>query len=212
MTETTKQKVWDYFILIARFLLAWTFIRYGYSKLVDGQFGITDAELSMQLKDLSFFKLSWYLFDQEPFKSFIGTSQIICGLLLLFHRTTLIGAFMFLPIVSTILIIDLTFMSVGLAQAFAWRLGFYIFLDFLILWHYNEKMRVIWDAVWNNVNTKFKIPIWAYLLVPLFAIMLEIMGFIPKILTQLILDPEGTLEGFKMIPNLIREIVKDIEG
>lgn len=204
----TKARVWDYFIFVARFLLAWTFIRYGYSKLVDGQFGVTDAELAMRVKDLSLFKLSWHLFDQEPFKSFIGISQIICGLLLLFHRTTLIGAFLFLPIVSTILIIDLTFMPANLAQGFAWRLGFYIFLDFLILWHYREKMRIIWDAVWDNVSTRFKIPIWAYLMVPLFAIMLEIMGFTPKILTQLILDPEGTLEGFRMIPDLIRELIK----
>ena len=98
--------------------------------------------MATQLKDVSLFKLSWYSFDHEPFKSFIGVSQIICGLLLLINRTTLIGAFLFLPIVATILIIDLTFMPISLAQGFAWRLSFYIFLDLLILWHYKDRMKI----------------------------------------------------------------------
>ena len=131
--KLTKDKVGDFFILTPRFLLAWTFLRYGYSKLIDGgQFGISEAEMATELKNLSLFKISWYLFDHEPFKSFVGVSQLLCGLLLLLNKTTLIGAFLFLLIVATILIIDLAFMPPALAQAFAWRLSFYIFLDLFI--------------------------------------------------------------------------------
>lgn len=45
-----KKRYWDYFILVARFLLAFTFINYGYSKLVDGQFGVSSNDLLVPLK------------------------------------------------------------------------------------------------------------------------------------------------------------------
>lgn len=207
-----KEKLWDYFILTARFLLAWTFARYGYSKLVGGQFGLSEVEMLSPLKDLSLFQISWYLFEHEPFNSFVGISQIICAVLLFINRTTIIGAFFFLPIVTTILIIDLTFMPSSLAEAFAWRLGFYIILDFLILWYHKEKLIIIWNAVWNNVNTRFNFPIWAYLLLPVSAILLEVLGFIPKTIIQFITNPSQTIEGFKMIPDLIKEVMKNING
>ncbi|AZA60335.1 hypothetical protein [Chryseobacterium indoltheticum] len=58
-----KKRYWDYFILVARFLLAFTFIKYGYSKLVDGQFGVSSSDLQVPLKDLPLFKVMWFLFD-----------------------------------------------------------------------------------------------------------------------------------------------------
>ncbi len=175
-----KEKLWDYFILIARVLLAWTFLRYGYGKLMDNQFGVTESELNTALKELSPFRVSWYLFDMQPFKFIIGISQILCGILLLIHRTAILGAFMFIPIAFTILIMDITFMPSSMSITFAWRLSFYLILDFLILRHYKEKMKIIWDTVWNNVNTKYKFPIWTYFLLPIFAILLEILIALPK--------------------------------
>lgn len=212
MKKISKGRIWDYFILTARFLLAWTFLRYGYSKLTEGQFGISEVEMATQLKDLSLFKLSWYLFNHEPFKSFVGMSQIICGALLLVNRTTLIGAFLFLPIVTTILIIDLSFMPPTMAQAFAWRLSFYIVLDLLILWHYKDRMEIIWNAIWSNVNTKYKFPIWAYFLLPIFALGLEAIGLIPKVLTNLIFHPKATVDSLMKIPELIGEVLRKIGG
>ena len=158
-TKISKEKLWDYFILIARFLLAWTFFGYGFSKLIDGQFGISEEEMTTPVKDLSLFKLSWFMFDHEPFKSFIGLSQIICASLLLFNRTVIIGAFLFLPIITTILIIDLTFMPIGMAQSFTWRLSFYIFLDLLIIWNSSEQMKVIWWTIWRKKTSIIKHPL-----------------------------------------------------
>ena len=107
LRRVPKEKYRDYFVLAARFLIGWTFLRYGYGKMVDGQFGVSDAELATPLKDLSLFRVSWYLFDHQPFKAFVGVSQIICGGLLLLNRTALLGAFLFLPIVTTVLLIDI---------------------------------------------------------------------------------------------------------
>ncbi|WP_020527052.1 DoxX family membrane protein [Flexithrix dorotheae] len=203
-----NEKYWDYFILVARFLIGMTFIHYGYGKLVNHQFGISDQELITPVKDLSLFRLSWYLFDHQPFKAFIGVSQLICGTLLLWNRSVLLGAFLFLPIVINILIIDLTFMPPMLAQGFAWRLSFYILLDFLILWHYKEKMVVLWDTLWNNTKTKFQFPFWAYLILPVLAIGLEIFGVFPKIIANLIISPEATLESLSRVPELFWEALE----
>ncbi len=205
-----REKYWDYFIVVARFLIGWTFIRYGYSKMIDGQFGITPLELATPIKDLNLFRISWYLFDHQPFKYFIGISQLICGSLLIINRTTIIGAFLFLPIVATILIIDLTVMPTGLAIGFAWRLSFYITLDLLILWHYREKMKLIWSAVWEKVNTKFKFPIWAYMISPIFVIALEIVGALPHMLINLIIHPSETLDTFERYINLVMEMITKI--
>jgi uncharacterized membrane protein YphA (DoxX/SURF4 family) len=194
MMSLSKEKAWDYFILVARVLLGWTFLRYGYGKLVDGQFGITEQELNTPVKDLSLFRLFWYLMDHEPAKSFVGIFQIISGALLIYNRTVILGALLFLPLVVNILIFDITFLKM---TAFYWRLSFYIILDFLILWHYKERMFIVWNAVTNNITTKFKYPFWTYLILPVLAIGLEILPGLPKVIYYFIVDPIGTIEAFK---------------
>lgn len=94
-----------------------------------------------------------------------------------------------------------------MAQGFAWRLSYYIVLDFLILWHYKERMKVIWKAVWDNVSTKYKFSIWAYLLLPLFAIGLEVVGVLPKLLTQFIIDPGETIDLMLRMPEFIEQML-----
>lgn len=191
LKKLSKAKIWDYFILVSRFLLGWTFLRYGFSKLVDGQFGLSAEDLSSPIQDLSLFQISWYLFDHEPFNSFVGISQLICGVLFIFNRTSLLGAFLFLPIVTTILIIDISFMPPAMAKGFAWRLSSYLLLDFLVLWHYREKLKIVWNQLWYNFRPKFKFPIWTYLILPIMAIVLEILIILPRVILQILSDPSG---------------------
>lgn len=177
----TKEKTWDYFILVARYLVGIIFVSYGYSKLFDGQFGITEQELHTPIKDLNLFRISWYLFDHQPFKSIIGIIQIITGILLLINRTVLLGAFMFIPVLITILIINITFMPLPMASSFTWRLLFYLTLDILIIWHYKERIRLIWKSLTSEVSTKFKYKWGYYALIPIFVVLLEVLGALPKI-------------------------------
>jgi uncharacterized membrane protein YphA (DoxX/SURF4 family) len=183
-TMTIKQeKIWDYFILCARVLIAWTFLRYGWSKLTDNQFGLTTQEMATQVKDLGLFKLSWYLFDQQPFKYFIGISQIITGLLLLYNRTLLLGAFISIPMLLNILIVDITYIKM---PEFYTRLSYYLFLDFLILYHYRSRIILAFKNIYTGVTTKFKYPIWVYLILPVMAIGLEIIGLLFTKIVRLI--------------------------
>ncbi len=73
-------------------------------------------------------------------------------------------------------------------------------------------MRIIWDSIWNNVSTKYKFPVYAYLLLPFFAIGLEIIGVIPKVLTQFLFYPSETIDSLMKIPEMIGEIINQIGG
>jgi len=183
MKELNKRQVWDYFILIARILLAWTLVRYGWGKLTDAQFGVTEKTMNLPLKDVDLFRLSWYLADHEPFKSFIGTSQIFAAILILYNRTVILGALMSIPIWINILIWDMTFM--GLYTPFTVRLPFYLLLTCLILWHYRDKVLLALQNCIKGTSTKFKYPIWAYLLLPFLAVCLELVGALPSVIHQL---------------------------
>jgi uncharacterized membrane protein YphA (DoxX/SURF4 family) len=103
LKNISKAELWDYFILIARIWLACMLLSYGYSKLTDGQFGVSKAIMDLPLKEVSLFDLSWYLADHEPFKSFIGISQMITAALLIYNRTLILGAFISIPVWINIL-------------------------------------------------------------------------------------------------------------
>lgn len=190
-----KGQYWNYFILVSRILLAWTFLSYGVGKLVDGQFGISQEELSRPVNGLSLFKLSWFLFNHQPFKLFVGISQIICALLLVFKRTELLGALMFIPIATTILIIDLTIMPHQMGVSFTWRLLFYLLLNFLILLHHKPKLLIIGQIILQKVTLNNPFPLWAYLVLPFMVIFLEIFGALPKFIIALVKRPDEVYEG-----------------
>jgi uncharacterized membrane protein YphA (DoxX/SURF4 family) len=188
-SATTKAQLWDYTILAARVLLAGTFLVYGSAKLVDGQFGLSAAEAAKPVGQLSLFRLSWYLFAQEPFKSFVGISQIVAALLLLWNRTALLGALLLVPIAANILVVNLTYIKMpGLYQ----RLSYYLVLLGLIFWHYRDRMLAAWVALTQGLATRFRYPWWAYLLLPAAALGLELVGALPQLLYQLATKPVET--------------------
>jgi uncharacterized membrane protein YphA (DoxX/SURF4 family) len=199
-TTTSTARYWDYFILTARVLLAVTFISYGYSKLSGGQFGITAAEAAQPIHKISLFKLSWYLFNQEPFKSFVGVSQVVAGGLLLWNRTVLLGALLLLPIAVNVLIIDITYIKMS---GFYWRLSYYIGLIFLILWHYRSQMRIALYALVDGIKPKFHFPWWAYMLLPVAAIAAELLGATPQVVVSFITNPSATMRDFEQLWNLL---------
>lgn len=201
-----KSKIFDYFIIIARVLLAIVFISYGYSKLNEGQFGLTDEMLQKPIKELNLMQIGWYIFDKQPFKFFIGISQIICGILLLINRTVLIGALIFLPIALNIIIIDLTIMPKELANAFAIRIGFYILLDFLILYHYKVQTLTALKNLTSSVGPKYTHKYWTFLFLPILALLLEFVPAIPKVIWGLITEPEKMISALKVMFNLILKI------
>jgi len=184
MKKISKEQLLDYFILVARVCLAYTLINYGWGKLTGDQFGVSDEMLKQPLQGVDLFHLSWYAAGHEPFRSFIGVSQIVAGLLFLYNRTLLLGAFMSIPIWLNILIWDITFM--GLITAFTFRLTFYLLLTFLILWYYRERVVNALRTITRGAFVGFRYPLWAYLLLPILAFILDLLGVIPNSIIHLV--------------------------
>ncbi|MFC6101274.1 hypothetical protein [Olivibacter domesticus] len=171
-----KALIWDYLILVFRVWLAFNLLKYGWSKLTNGQFGVTEATMNQPLKEIDLMRVSWYLAAHEPFKSFIGVSQILTAGLLIYNRTAIIGAFVSIPIWLNILMWDMTFM--GLYTSFTIRIPFYLLLTLLIIWHYKNKVLIALEVLPKG-TPKFKFPIWAYLLLIPSGFILELIGAIP---------------------------------
>ena len=93
-----------------RFLLAITFLVYGFSKLVNGQFNpalYSDELMAMPARDLSGFQLTWLYFGHSrPYQCFVGTAEVLAALLLAFYRTAPIGAAIYFPIIVNVVAVD----------------------------------------------------------------------------------------------------------
>lgn len=192
-----RARRWDYFILTARVLLAGIFLVYGVSKLVGLQFGVTPEVLAQPLEQVSLAHLAWYCFDHQPFSAFVGVSQILASLGLLWNRTALLGALLLLPIAVTILVIDLTYLRQMVA--FQYMLPFYIGLILLLLAHYRERMLVVVRALTQGVTTRFTYPWWGYCLLPLTAGLLSLGWMLPMYTVSLLTNPSGTLAYFQRL-------------
>lgn len=178
---------WDLMILSIRLLLAFIFLSYGIGKLSGGQFGnLTDKELSTPIKELTLFKVGWYLFDHQPFKYFIGISQIIAAVLILYRKTIIIGILMLIPIVANILIIDLTIMPYGFKVAFFFRLTGYLFYMCLILYYYRRDLIPVWRVITTIKTLKLNHKYLNYLWIIPIMIILECIPIIPKYLFLII--------------------------
>ena len=79
-------------------------------KILHIQFGVPDAVLMQTIAQTDFMTLSWYLADHEPFRSFVGGTEIIIGCAFFIKRFFLIAALASLPVWIGILVMDLTFM------------------------------------------------------------------------------------------------------
>jgi len=202
LRSVSGKRYWEYFILVARFLLAFTFINYGYTKLTDGQFGVSENDLLIPLKDLPLFKVMWFLFNHQPFQAFVGVLQVITGVLLLFESTSILGVVFFIPIAANIVLMDISFMDNGMGNAFARRFIFYFVLCSAVLWNDKERIKIIWNAMIKEFSIKRKFPLFLYLLLPIFALILEFLPTIPYAVYYYVNNPEKIFESFKIIQSL----------
>lgn len=171
--------LYDYTLLAARVWMAYILISYGWAKLSGNQFGITQAELDTPVRNLNLFRLSWYLADHEPFRSFIAVSQIVTGILLSLRRTCVIGALMSLPIWLNILIWDMTFLG-AFGSVFTVRLSWYLLLTVLVLLHQRRRVFPSLQLITSYDKPDIRYPLWAYLLLPVAGFLIEFLPGIPQ--------------------------------
>ncbi|WP_223650327.1 DoxX family membrane protein [Hymenobacter psoromatis] len=205
ISSFTKAHYWDYFILMARVALAFIFMSYGLAKLAGYQFGVTSEILAQPLGQVSLAHVAWYCFGHEPFSAFVGISQVLASLLLLWNRTALVGAVLLLPIAITIFIIDLTYLNE--IVAFRYALPFYLGLIFLIINHYRSRMVVVFRALALGVTTRFSYPLWTYFMLPVAGILLSMSWLLPKYTVDFIHNPAGTIRYFELLFTHLKQLI-----
>jgi hypothetical protein len=83
-------------------------IFYGFAKINGSQFTIIDSELAKPLGEVSGFWLTWHYFGYSPiYGNLIAAVQIGGGILLVFPRTSLLGALVLLPVAANIVLLDI---------------------------------------------------------------------------------------------------------
>lgn len=126
------QKIIAVFELAARIYLAYMLVEYGLSKLTGGMFNNATPEiLNTPLKDVDPFHLTWYWFYKNKLLTcFVGFVQIAAAILLLFNKTVFIGIMLALPVMISILLIDI---FVGIVPLIV-RVAFYtcLLLSFIV--------------------------------------------------------------------------------
>jgi hypothetical protein len=103
--NTNKRHV--LFQAIIRYWLVLEICNYAFAKILETQFGHDYFRNNSLTKDLSGFDLTWYYFGYSYTLSVIvALMQISGAILLLFHRTVLLGIVILLPIMVNIVLID----------------------------------------------------------------------------------------------------------
>jgi hypothetical protein len=131
---------WTY--VLARYLVAFLVIVYGFAKLNGAQFNILDSELDKPMGQVNGFWLTWHYFGYSSvYGTIIALTQVLGGVLLMFRRTTLLGSCLLLPVIGNIILIDIFFGVDALAVAL-FILGC---LLFIVSHHHRDLIGVFWS-------------------------------------------------------------------
>jgi hypothetical protein len=127
-----------------RYISAYLVLTYGTRKLIGGgQFALGPALSSLSVGSLSGFELTWFYYGySHAYGTILGLTQILGGVLLLFRRSTLLGAAILSPVMANILMINIFFhIALGAEIAAAFLLG----STMLLLWQEREGIiRLFW--------------------------------------------------------------------
>lgn len=97
-------------VRICRVVAALILVTYGFAKLTGAQFTVLDSQLDRPMGQVSGFWLTWYYFGySQVFGTAIALVQVGVGVALAFRRTALLAACVGLGVMTTIVLIDLTF-------------------------------------------------------------------------------------------------------
>lgn len=105
-----NEKLIYYCITSCRYLLSVLIMFYGFQKLINDQLHASYYWYGDELGKLSGYQLTWAFFGHSKFYNFfIAFAQVVGGFLLLFRRTTLLGALFLLPILFNITLINYSY-------------------------------------------------------------------------------------------------------
>ncbi len=129
-----------------RYFCAFMLYTYGISKLLHLQFDLQSELARQPVGSLTGYQLTWFYFGySRSYAVLLGLVQIMGATLLLFRKTTLLGALTMLPVMANILLINL-FILVNDYGPFLISGLICIFLS-AILWHQRSGLRTqLWTT------------------------------------------------------------------
>jgi hypothetical protein len=93
-----------------RYFLAYIIMQYGMVKVFDVQFGVSISQLDSNVVDMRPMSVAWTFFGySRSYQMFIGLGQIVASLLLLFRRTSTLGAILMMTILANIVYVNFVF-------------------------------------------------------------------------------------------------------
>ena len=97
--------------VLIRYYLAVIMLSYGFSKVFHLQMPYPFlSRLVQPYGDSSPMGLAWtYVGQSKAFSAFVGWSEVICGLLLFFRKTTLVGALLTLIVMGNVVVVNLCY-------------------------------------------------------------------------------------------------------
>lgn len=96
--------------IILRFFLAYIITQYGAAKIFDIQFSPSIGNMITTVADMRPMSVAWTFFGYSySYEFFIGCSQILAAILLLFRRTSTLGAILMVTIMSNIVFVNFAF-------------------------------------------------------------------------------------------------------
>jgi uncharacterized membrane protein YphA (DoxX/SURF4 family) len=147
-------------LTVIRYFLAYTILSYGYAKIFAGQFPHTMVNMDARFVELSPMRVAWAFFGySRGYQEFLGWAEVVPAVLLLFRRTTLIGAILMFIVMLNVFLVNIFFdVCVKLNSGIYTVLAFYIMLQSTSrLWTFFFTNRVAMPAPVDNRN----FPKWA---------------------------------------------------
>ena len=97
--------------VLLRYFLAWVMLSYGFSKVFPTQFSVMGPDRLLQpYGDSSPMGLLWTFMGASPgYQMFAGAAEVLGGLLLLFRRTTLLGALVVAAVMTNVFAMNVFF-------------------------------------------------------------------------------------------------------
>jgi hypothetical protein len=120
-----------FFLTAIRYFLALTLLNYGFAKVFDSQFPHLAANMDARFIELSPMRVAWAFFGySRGYQEFLGWGEVIPGVLLLFKRTTLLGAILAFTVMLNVFLINIFFdVCVKLNSGIYAALSLYILLQ-----------------------------------------------------------------------------------
>lgn len=141
-------------ILIFRFTLALVMMfSYGFGKIAFKQFELNYAAMDTLLRDVSDADLVWYFYGRSNIETFLlGLAEVIPCILLLFRRTTFLGAVLLLPVLLGVILV-LVFNSIGTLDLTVSLM--LLLFDIGILLFYRKEIVTLFISAKNKLNFPF---------------------------------------------------------